>query len=196
MPDIYVSPKKPKKQPKSRLKQALTDAGIKTGLNSLGALVALPEDIKFETQEKEEKIILLLRRHWITNVFWLLTVFSMTLMPLIFAVWPVLHSLPVRYRIVTMIIWYLLILGLALEKFLCWFFNVFIITDERVIDVDFISLVYRQISQAKIDRIEDMTFKTGGLFQSIFNFGSVYIQTAGEEFWDDIRKELISKCVR
>ncbi|HEX7018248.1 MAG TPA: PH domain-containing protein, partial [Patescibacteria group bacterium] len=77
------------------------------------------------------------------------------------------------------IFWYLLITGFALESFLSWFFNVYIITDERVIDVDFLSLIYKNISSAKIDNIEDITAETGGAVRSIFNFGTVKIQTAG-----------------
>src|SRR5690606_33517842 len=65
------------------------------------------------------------------------------------------------------------------ESFLTWFFHVFIITDERIIDVDFISLIYKQVTSAKIDNIEDVSSITGGAVRSIFDFGTVQIQTAG-----------------
>ena len=67
------------------------------------------------------------------------------------------------------------------EKFLGWFFNVYIITDERVIDVDFYSLLYKQISDAGLDKIQDMTYRTNGIAGSVINYGDILIQTAGEQ---------------
>ena len=76
--------------------------------------------------------------------------------------------------------WYTLTLGFALETFLVWFFSVFIITDERIIDVDFLSLLFKDISSAKIDAIQDISSKTGGALATVVDYGTVYIQTAGE----------------
>ena len=68
-----------------------------------------------------------------------------------------------------------------MESFLTWYFNVYIITDERIIDVDFLSLIYQNISSAKIDNIEDVTATKGGALRSVFDFGKVQIQTAAEK---------------
>ncbi len=62
-----------------------------------------------------------------------------------------------------------------------WFFNIFILTDERVIDVDFLNLFSRVISDAKIDHIQDVNSEMSGVWQTFFNFGTVFIQTAGEK---------------
>ncbi len=77
--------------------------------------------------------------------------------------------------------WYTATISFAFEKFLIWFFTVSIVTDERIVDVDYPSLLYRRISDTKLDKIQDKTVSMGGLFQSLFNFGNVIIQTAGEQ---------------
>jgi hypothetical protein len=64
---------------------------------------------------------------------------------------------------------------------LIWFFSVFIITDERIIDVDFVSLLFKDVSSAKIDAVQDISSKTGGMLASLLDFGTVHIQTAGEQ---------------
>jgi len=143
--------------------------------------VTLPEKVKFETQEKEEKIILLLRRHWITNVPWLILSVLMISAPFFALRLPGSNFLPNNYRLIIIMMWYLFFLSFVYEKFLSWFFNVFIITDERIIDVDFYSLVYREITQAKIDKIQDISYRGGGLLRSVFDYGDVDIQTAGEQ---------------
>lgn len=197
MPDIYVAPKKTKSQkkdkvnkrkklrkkkkfPRSPLLKALYQIGVKPSRNNLTAFVTLPKKVKFENQEKKEKIILLLRRHWTTNSSWILIVCLMVFAPLFLNLLPLLNFLPFRFQIVVIIMWYLLILSFVFDRFLSWFFNVYIITDERIIDVDFVSLVYREISQAKIDKIQDVTYKSGGLLKTVFNYGDVFIQTAAE----------------
>ena len=160
-------------------KAILKKVGEKTGKSPLSAFIPLPSRVKFETQESQEKIVLLLRKHWVTNLGWILTALGMIAVPLILKVFPLLFFMPPRFQLVTVIFWYLVVLAFVFEKFLSWFFNVYIITDERIIDVDFVSLTYRRISDCKIERIQDITYKTGGLLRAAFNYGTVYIQTAG-----------------
>lgn len=178
MPDIYIS--SPKKRIANQARKIIQKVGEKKTNNPLAAFIALPKKINFETQDKEEKIILLLRQHWITNLRWFLISFLMLISPYVLKFFPLLSFLPSRFKFIVLIMWYLFIMAFVFENFLSWFFNVYIITDERIIDVDFISLVYRKISEAKIERIQDITYKTGGLFKAFFNYGDVYIQTASE----------------
>lgn len=190
MPDIYVAAKpkietKPKpevekKDPLFEVKQELQKTGGKKG-GLLSAFVAQPKNLKFETQEKKEKVILLLRRHPITNLNWIATALFFFCLPLIFSRFNPLDFIPTRYQLVTNLLWYLLIFAFIFEKFLTWFFNVNIITDERVIDIDFPSILYKDISETKIDQIQDVSIKVGGFTRSLFNFGNVFIQTAGAE---------------
>lgn len=147
--------------------------------NSLAAFVARPDNLRFETQEKKEKIVLLLRRHLITNIPWLMTTLMMALFPwLVFLTMP-LEFVPFHYRLIIIIGWSLLTFAFAFEKFLSWFFNVNIITDERIIDIDFPSILYRDISSTKIDQVQDVSVKVGGFIRSLFDYGDVWIQTAG-----------------
>jgi len=148
--------------------------------NPLAAFSILPQRISFETQEMKEEIVLLLRKHWVTNVPWLAIVLLMILAPLGLRVFPLLSFLPLRFQFMTIVMWYMLTLAYVLESFLSWYFNVYIITDERLIDVDFYSLIYKRISEAKIDRIQDVSYSQGGIVQALLNFGTVTVQTAAE----------------
>jgi hypothetical protein len=102
----------------------------------------------------------------------------MFLLPSIFVSVGILDFLPPNFVFAVRVGWYLLVLGYVLESYLTWFYNVFIITDERVIDVDFVNLIYKNISAAKIQSIEDITTVMSGITSSIFNYGTVKIQTA------------------
>ena len=147
----------------------------------MGAFAIYPKHITFETQDIQEEIILLLRRHFFTNLNWIFISLIMIAIPSLLVYFPILDLLPASFQLFTLIIWYVLVLIYILENFLSWYFNVYIITDERLIDVDFYSLIYKRISEAKIDNIEDVTYSQGGFAQSILNYGTVTIQTAGEK---------------
>jgi membrane protein YdbS with pleckstrin-like domain len=143
-----------------------------------------PEDVEFETKENDEKIILLLRAHPITNIGWILIAILMFFVPGIARTLGVFNSLPSGFGLVISLVWYLITTAYVLESFLGWYFNVYFVTNLRVIDVDFYNLIYKQVSDANIDKIQDVSYNMGGVIRTIFNFGNVFIQTAAkvEEF--------------
>lgn len=148
--------------------------------NLLGAFYKNPRGLDFETSHPEEEILLVLRRHPITNIQWMLVIIVMIFAPIVLSVFPLLEFLPGNFQFIAILGWYLVTTAFALQNFLTWFYNVDIITDERIVDIEFYNLIYKQVSDAKTDRIQDVTYKMGGAIRNIFNFGDVYVQTAGE----------------
>ncbi|MDP3918058.1 MAG: PH domain-containing protein [Candidatus Woesebacteria bacterium] len=146
----------------------------------LASFLMHPNGVTFETRESEEKIILFLRRHLITNVPWIITTIIMLLAPIFITNTTVLDSVPSNFVFIFVLIWYLITTAYFLESFLTWFFNVYIVTDERIIDIDFYNLIYKEVSDANIDKIQDVTYKMGGVVRTLFNYGDVLIQTASE----------------
>ena len=139
-----------------------------------------PDDIDFETREKDEKIILLLRAHPITNLKWIVVAVAMLFVPSIIGMIGILGSLPTGLDLIITLSWYLMTMIYALESFLSWYFNVYFVTTLRVVDVDFYNLIYKQVSDANISKIQDVTYNMGGVARTVFNFGNVFIQTAAE----------------
>ena len=142
-----------------------------------------PLHIRFETQEPKETVELFLRQHPIVNVPWIalaiLLVLAPTIaFPLIFRALP--FPLPVGYMVVATAFWYLATFGFVLTNFLHWFFNIYIVTNERIIDIDFKFLLYKHFSEAELHKIQDISFTSSGLGATLFNYGNVNIETAGE----------------
>jgi hypothetical protein len=148
--------------------------------NPLAAYCYYPDKVKFALEDPEEKIVLLLRKHPITNLSWIVVSVILAIIPLLFSVTSFFEVLPPGFQMVTILIWYMVTFAYAFEKFLTWFFNVNILTDERVIDVDFVHLLYREITDAETDQIQDVTVVLTGAIRTFFNFGDVLIQTAAE----------------
>lgn len=160
---------------------------INTRHDHMGPLTVFavnPDGVRFETQEETEKVILFLRQHlFILFVPILITVLLLIAPTLLFPIIPFLNlpvRLPSEYLLVGTFVWYLATFGFALMSFLRWFFNIYIVTNERVVDIDFKFLLYKQFSEAKIGKIQDLTFKSGGIIAALFNYGDVMVETAGE----------------
>jgi len=149
MPDIFVA--QPKLSRPEVTEYSTVMAEEKRTKNPLAAFMVRPKKMRFETQERKEMILLVLRRHVVTNVGWILLVVFGVLLPGILVLFPFWAGLPGNLKFVGTIVWYLLVFGYALEGFMTWYFNVFIVTDERIIDIDFYSLLYKRVSSAKID---------------------------------------------
>lgn len=154
--------------------------------NSLAALAINPPDVHFEYQREGEEVLLLLRRHWVTNVPWLFITMVMLLLPmglfaldLFFGV-SFIKQFPLNYQKVSVIIWYMITSGYAFASFLSWFFNVSIITNRRIIDVDYWGVLFHSVSDCQLSQIQDVTHDIQGASEILFNYGDVYIQTAAE----------------
>lgn len=68
--------------------------------------------------------------------------------------------------------------------FIVWidyYLDIWIVTSERVINIEQKGLFNRVISELKLSRIQDVTTEVNGIIQTVLNFGDVHIQTAGEE---------------
>jgi len=140
-----------------------------------------PIGLRFDSQEKSEHVLLVLRQHPFTQVGKILAGVLMFLAPFFASSVGLFSFLPGSYQMSFSIMWWIMTFGFFFSVFIIWFFNVYIITDERLIDVDFHSLIYKDIASAKLDKIEDISAVTGGAIQSIFDFGTIKVQTAGSK---------------
>lgn len=192
MPDIFVAPTnedKPKTEEKPTEPVVEETPSVEEPLEqqggSLSAFVLNPDNVHFDTQTEEEKIVLLLRKHWLTNLPWLMIAFVLIFAPPL--VFPAAVSrgflpfLPANFILILGLFWLLFSFGFVLVNFIVWYFNVYIVTNERIIDVDFYHLLYKKLSSTRINNIQDITYHLGGVARAIFDFGDVLIQTAGTQ---------------
>lgn len=150
------------------------------------ALLEKPKNVMFESQEKGEKVYFILRRHPITNIGWLLLSLIFLVIPLAYLAFaPNLEDtftirLNPNYEFILIIMWYSLTMLYTLESFLMWYFSTYIITDKRVIDVDFTGLWGKRISEAPLENVEDATYQTKSFLNILFDYGDIFMQTAAE----------------
>ena len=146
----------------------------------LSSTLIYPHFFNFSERGEDETIYVVIRSHWFTNVYWILIAILMIFAPSIIKMFPIKIPLPLDLSIIIFLFWYLVTLAFILEKFISWYFDIFIISNLRVIDIDVNNILNRSFKEAQIDRIQDMSYKVVGVSQTLFNYGTVVIETAGE----------------
>lgn len=133
---------------------------------------------KFESQMPGEDVILLIRAHPVTQLPWVINgLFLFILLILLnFLFSSYLSTSQILYINVSSVVF---IFAYYWFKFLSYFFNAGVVTQRRIVDIDFHAVIYKEVTEAQIKNVEDITAKSGGYFSSLFNYGNVYVQTAG-----------------
>lgn len=144
------------------------------------SMLVNPKAFSFIERAEEEEILAVFRPHWVTNIRWILITILMLFAPFFVRLVPLLDFFPANYQMIFTIFWYIITFAFAFESFLSWYFDVYIITDERVVDIDFNNLINKKYSETKISMIQDLTYVVTGVVQTMFNYGVVRIQTAGQ----------------
>lgn len=148
----------------------------------------------FPSQKSEEKVFLLLRRHWFTY-FGFVVVAAIMSIPLIgIIIWWI--SVPENFAnangnmvILGTFSYSLFVIGLMLYGFIDYYLDVYIITNERIVSVEQNGFFRREISELHLHQIQDVSARVDGFFPTLIHYGDVYIQTAGE------RENFIFKAV-
>lgn len=144
-----------------------------------------PKSFIFEDCEDCEEVLLVLRPHWFANLKWvvmsLVLFFVPFLLGLVFTDTSSIFGVdifPGTYKFIATLFWYLFVFIFIFENFLSWYFDVYIVTDRRVVDIHFNNLLDKKSSEANIEDIQDVTSRVAGVSQTLLNYGDVKIQTA------------------
>lgn len=78
-----------------------------------------------------------------------------------------------------LLLWTLIVFAYGLNKYLIWLLNVDIITDKRLVCVNYFNLLNKQVTETPLAQILNVSFSMRGFWQSVFRFGSVEIRAAG-----------------
>ena len=137
----------------------------------------------FPGQGPEEQIALFIRRHWMAFFPWI--VVTPVLIVVFFAVVTFLWlSADSQLHILFLFggsIYYLLVLFVFLRAWMSYYLDVTIVTERRLIDIEQDGIFARRIAEQSLLRVQDVSAGQNGFLQHLFNYGNLYIETAGEQ---------------
>jgi len=139
----------------------------------------------FPSQVSGEKIFLLVRRHWfifaaMSLLFVILIIPIFVLIIYWYASPEVFNDQIGNFVIVFGSIYALTVVGLMLYGFVNYYLDVYIVTNKRIVDIKQNGFFNREIAELHLHQVQDVEAKVEGFLQTMFHFGTIYIQTAGE----------------
>ena len=139
----------------------------------------------FPVQRPDEKVLMIIRKHLIVYVRILMAFIITGLLPLIIflVIWFNYYSFA-EHRTVGIVVGLMtcgiLLLGLVVT-IIAWLneeFDLFILTNERLIDITQVSFLKRTVSSTPLKRIQDTTSNVDGVLATLLNYGNIEVQTA------------------
>lgn len=144
-----------------------------------------PRGVPIELQS-DEGVLLLARRHWLQVYPKLLAIALVAIVPVGLLVWIVSATADFEgaARTITLIVSGLWIVFWLVRGYFVWYRyqnDVWVITNQRLIDSLRRHWFHRQLASTDLVDIEDVSVHRAGLLRTMFNFGDLRCQTAGEQ---------------
>jgi uncharacterized membrane protein YdbT with pleckstrin-like domain len=134
-----------------------------------------------------ETTVFFLRRHPIIFLGELVYVALLAAVPvgiglMLVRLWPNLLAGPMTRPAIILLAsaYYLVVWLFFIGYFVDYYLDAWVLTTERIINVEQNGLFSRTISELDLSRTQDVTSEVKGILPSVFGFGYVYVQTAGE----------------
>ncbi len=139
--------------------------------------------------DSNEKILRVVHKHWFVLLSNILILIAFVFTPIILLF--VLHLIPFENFLAFqgssfdagaffLFLWLLIVWLIGWTMWIDYYLDVLIITDKRVFDIKQNGYFKRESASFRIDRIQNVTVDQKGLIQTLLDFGTIQMQTAGD----------------
>jgi len=143
---------------------------------------------KLPNTKPGEKTVLFLRRHWFIPAGIVLLLIALLAVPvgvyyiiLTQAGWLLDHQIAAPLLAITASLYYLAVWVYSYSEFIDFYLDVWIVTNERIINIEQHGLFARIASELNLTAVQDVTSDVRGIINTLFDYGVVHVQTAGEK---------------
>ncbi len=141
----------------------------------------------FTSQHPDEKILYVIHRHWFNMFIQYIPIFGLLgLMIISLIMYPYLFN-DFAFEGARTLFFFgqtFFLLLIWIYGFIIWFdyyLDIWIITTDRIVNVEQKGLFSRQVSELKFRHIQDVSTDVKGFFPTLLNYGDVTVQTAAEQ---------------
>jgi len=136
---------------------------------------------EFPGQREDEEVVLVLFKHWYMVVTPMVKAIGIILLSFAIPIWLHFANFIFSYGVTTSIyyLWMVFWIGYMVYHYINWYRDRFILTTQRLINVDQRGMVNRRVAEVELDKIQNITHVIAGVFPTVLNFGTVIVQSAG-----------------
>ena len=157
-------------------------------LSFLGRKISMAEyHFPVPGSKDEGQIVLFVRKHWAAFLgqgilILFLLIFPAILILLIYSRDSNIFSGLIRnFLVLGLSTYYLVILTFAFTAWLSFYYDIYIVTINSIVDITQQGFFGRKISQLSLLRVQDVNSSIQGFFATFFAYGNVLVETAGEQ---------------
>jgi hypothetical protein len=147
----------------------------------------MKKDTRLKDFKPDEHIITVARKHWFIFLVEIIGLLMLFIIPFFFIPFIAIFiaagggavAVPPGLGFFFASLWALILWQMLFARWTNMYYDVWIVTNWRIIDIDQKGFFRRNVATLlNLDHIEDITTEVGGLFGTLFNYGSVQVQTA------------------
>lgn len=135
-----------------------------------------------------EEVVFVLRRHPLTILptligYVLIVIFPFVVQWYITTMQPELWLSPVYQPLIILGISMIFLIGwlMLFLNFLDYYLDMWIVTTKRILNIEQTGLFSRTVSEIRLHRVQDVTSSVKGFWATLFDYGQLDVQTAGEK---------------
>jgi len=135
---------------------------------------------------EDEKIIIFTRRHIISMLGPILMVLAMVLVPILIVAMiysanqDAFSGIVLNFLVIGGSIYYLVVVTFAFIEWISYYYDIFIVTEDEIIDISQEGIFDRRITEVTLLRVQDVSAHVRGFWATLFSYGDVVAESAGE----------------
>jgi len=136
---------------------------------------------------EENKIVLFIHRHWASFLGQFLLSLVMFIAPMVILLilflsgFKINQGYIVHFMTLGLSIYYLIVITVTFLAWISYYYDIYVVTEDAIIDINQEGFFGRKIAQLSLLRVQDVTSDIKGLLPTLFGFGDVLVETAGEQ---------------
>ena len=145
---------------------------------------------------EEDNMVFSIRRHFMSLFKTFFLVILMLIIPILVVSAfrridsAMFSNVSFNFLVVIGSIYYLITVTFAFLQWVTYYYNLFMVTDKEVLDVTQDGLFDRRVTEISLLRIQDVSARIHGFLGTIFNYGDVVAESAGENSRTYIIKDI------
>lgn len=158
----------------------------------MNSILVFPR-MRISKQDSDEKVVLVVRKHPVILLWKMILALAELLFGFLIiylltsGTLGIFNNMPKGVTIVLILINLMIFISTIWVGYLTWYYDLVIATTKRVVDMDFANILNMRWSEARLNKIEDVTVGASGFLSALFDMGNLFLQTAGSKDEFEIR---------
>jgi len=145
---------------------------------------------------EDETLLIFTHRHWASLLKTIIIVLFFLILPIIILIIVFsfksssFHGNALNFIVVAISLYYMVMTTFAFTEWISFYYNILAVTETEVIEIIQNGIFDRKISEISILRIQDVSSEINGFLGTLFGYGNVIVESAGEQTQKYVIKDI------